>query len=179
MALFLGDLKIADCDCPEKIPLGGTLDFTKHKLSDGSNLISATGWTPTDLSLTGELRSSLGSGNPMVLSDRIEAMAQRGKPIQFTWTSELGPVKSFQATITSWLPVIIDDNRISYTLDLTREQGSTMTASIGVTDQQTHVTKGMKNLASRKAQATAVTSGAIDTALATYSRLPPGTPRAS
>ena len=174
MALFLGDLKIADCDCPEKIPLGGTLDFTKHKLSDGSNLISATGWTPTDLSLTGELRSSLGSGNPLLLSDRIEAMAQRGKPIQFTWTSELGPVKSFQATITSWLPVIVDDNRISYTLDLTREQGSTMTATVGVTDPQSRITQGMKGLARKKAAATAATSAAIDTAQATYGRLPPG-----
>lgn len=172
--MTLGGVVISMQDCPEKIPLGGKLAYTAKPVSDGSLTFSVTGWTPNDISLAGTMRLSDAGGTPITRFERLEAIAQAGKPVDLIWTSDLGVRRTWTVTIVAIDWGIVRDDRVDYTIDCGREvSGGLVTAASAGPSQREQVQKHMKKLNSLRAGATAPTQTALDSAQDAYRRLPP------
>jgi hypothetical protein len=107
---------LSDTDMPESIPLGQTVTATPQVLSDGSHILSITGETPNDITLSGTMRyADKDTGLSQVERiQRISNMKSRFEPV--TISPYIGTV-----FITSVNYEIVRNGEVNYTITLFRE----------------------------------------------------------
>lgn len=125
--ISIGPVIITAISMPEQIPIGGTLDATDKKLSDGSRILKITGFTPQDFQLTGTLLPLLGPDSAIRAFEQLEQMARSHLPQIFVWAGEKVR-RSFPVIVQTVTGSIHGANEVDYNITLFRQTNTGLVA---------------------------------------------------